>query len=276
MNLNIRVLIVDENRENADELARALMPHLTFIGHDTVCSIQEALDAHIASPYDICFVSSRFQGEKIAGFLRDIKKLYSQTLERLCIFIQFHPALAPDYDCKPMEAIGFNTVISKELEKPDIKKLKEALKEIIEFNLISEKISDIDSTTKLILQEIDRVSNDRKRGVGTKFNTIALDFAANLVEFDPRIMEKYFEKLVDQSADAKAPRVTRVRIPAKVLKRNLPKLLEDKYQGASSRVWKKLLNKYGISEGDQSVQPDTDQSSEGSEKAPEEEIIKES
>lgn len=248
LNFNIKLLIIEPDKEHSHQFISRLQEAVPILGHDYASSIQSALEAHIAQSYDLCLVSQAYPNKEISIFLRDIQKLYSQDRQRLCPFIQYCAVLPKGFDPKESLQIGFSSVISEKLEQCDIDNIKTAIEDVAFVNQLNEHMNDVDWTMKMILKEVDRVSRERKRGREVEFNKIPLHFAADLVEFDPRVLSKYFETLSEQTEKRNKPGPSLVKIPAKVLERNLPKLLEDRYSGASSRVWNKLLKKYGLPE----------------------------
>lgn len=248
MDLNIRLLILDRNPEHAEELAKGIMPIIPFIHHEVLSTIQEALEAHLDNPFNISLVTSSIAEQEVNAFIRDMQKLYTQSQDRLCAFIKIMPVIPDKYNSIPDIQLGFATICSEKFDEKDQKNLHNALKDFNNFKQLNENISDIEWTMKMILAEVDRVSSDRARGRETKFNTIAIDFASDLVEFDSKVMDSYFDCLTEQTINLPPRKSQHVKIPKNVLKKSLPKLVEDRYTGASSRVWRKLVNKFGTGE----------------------------
>ncbi len=246
MSLNIRLLILDIVPAHAKELADKLKPVISFVHFQTVTNIQEALEAHLENPYSLCVMTPAISDQDAEMFLKDMKKLYTQNQDNLCAFIKISPTLPANFNLYKDNPLGYATIISEKLDQNEQKKIKNAMQEFSRFKKVNEGLSDIEWTMNMILAEVDKVSNDRKRGRNTKFNTIAIDFAADLVEFDTQIMDKYFECMTDRAMNKKPGKVQSVKIPKDILKKNLPKLVEDKYSGASSRVWDKLVDKFGV------------------------------
>ena len=248
MDLNIRLLILDLNQEHAAGIAEKLQSIIPFVTYETCHSVEDALQAHLENPFQICILTASIRESDAEIFLKDMQKLYATNHDKLCTFISVKPDLPPNFDLAPSLAMGLSTVVSENFDKSDHEKLKNSLQEYLHFKKISENIGDLDWTMKLVLAEVDRVSNERKRGRETKFNTIASDFVSNMVEFDAKVLSKYFDALSEETEKSSPQQAQYIRIPKEVLSRKLPKLLESRYTGASSRVWKKLLDKYGVKE----------------------------
>lgn len=248
MDYNIKLLVLDPDPTHAEELAQKFMPVVPFFSHKVVISIQDALEEHLASPFEVCLISSNLDPAVAELFLSDMRVLYSKSREKICAFIGVHQELPENFDMNAAIVAGYNTVVSENFDAKDREKITIALGEFMHLKQVDEHISDVEWTMKMLLAEVDRVSIDRRRGRESKFNMIASDFAANIVEFDAKILDKYFEELTEQTEKAVPGKAQIVRIPKDVLQKNLPKLMNDRYSGASRRVWKKLLKRYGVSE----------------------------
>jgi hypothetical protein len=245
MNLNIRLLILDTDEKHAEVLAKKFMTIVPFIHHEVVGNIQHALEAHLDNPFNVSLITSSIRDEDKTVFVKDMQKFYTQSMDKLCAFIGVLTHLPVTFKMEDYKKLGYSTVISEHFDVQDQENLKGAMGEFSRFKKMNEHISDIEWTMKMILAEVDRVSSDRKRGRDTKFNKIAINFASDLVEFDTKIMDRYFDCLTEHTGKLEGKKSTQIRIPKSVLKKSLPKLVEDRYTGASSRVWDKLVQKFG-------------------------------
>ncbi|MCO6429689.1 MAG: hypothetical protein J5J00_02430 [Deltaproteobacteria bacterium] len=251
--LSFRLLLMHEDRARAAELAKELSNFIPFMGHDIVTNEQAALESHLHNPYDICIVSPAFPDAKMEVLIRDLSQLYAQKYGRMCRFVRYSAEPPSEGALNSASTAGFDCVVSALFDAQDRKRLEELGSEMRRAAEIQEYTRDLDCTMQRILSEVDRVARDRKRGRQTSFNTVSIDFVSDLVEFEPAVFEKYLNSLCNQAEKAEAAKYSKVKIPAAVLKKNLPKLFEDRYAGPSSRVWKKLLKKYGIPAADEAT-----------------------
>jgi hypothetical protein len=56
---------------------------------------------------------------------------------------------------------------------------------------------------------------------------------------------QYFEKLAITASNTEPRGFQRIKVSSALLKKELPRLLEDRYVGVSRRVWNKLSKKLG-------------------------------
>jgi hypothetical protein len=162
-----------------------------------------------------------------------------------------------DFDPMTYKNIGFHGVISMLGTHADREELRESLKDWRYEEEINKRSVDVDSALNLVLSQVDRIARDLKRGVKNKFDSLPFDFINTQTDFDDELQNRYFSKLEKKTSISEPENAKGIQIPDVILKKNLPKLLGNKYSGTSQRVWKMLLKKHGVKDDPQDIDPKT-------------------
>ncbi|MEZ4752765.1 MAG: hypothetical protein R3A13_00400 [Bdellovibrionota bacterium] len=95
-----------------------------------------------------------------------------------------------------------------------------------------------------MLDEIDAAAQDIHRGAKPALNKVTNVLVELNTEFHFRYM-KYFEALTECTLLRNATPPKKLKVPDKILKKNLPELTDESYVGVSRRVWNKLVDIHG-------------------------------
>ena len=250
MGADLVTLIVDATSANAEALANAYRPDIDFGECDFANSTHHAIQSHLQTYYKLCLVSAHFSQDDLKSFFDDVNKIERKDV---CVFVQVREALEPDFDRASLIDQGFTTVISRAGTYKDKEALKAAIKVHLREFEVARRTIDVNSAIRLLLAEVHRVSEDRRRGRESTFNTLTMDFISMQTEFDAEILNKYYEALIKQCEEAKPVKVAKVKIPKKLLDKKLPNLTDESYIGVSSRVWDKIVKIHGVTEDGTSV-----------------------
>lgn len=240
----LAMLFVDDNPKAIEAFVQRLTPIVGAGAYDTALNMQSALDAHINHAYQLCFINNNFDRNQVSVFLNDLKKVYLERKKPSLFYQLWNNKITP-MQVDIARGLGFTDAISREVDKRDSAMLAKSADQVVAELEVAVFNQEIDTNMERILDELDRVARDRKRGRSTRFNTISANFVTDKTGIDHRILEKYFETLGRLSESRSSPLATYVRIPENILKKNLPELTADGYIGQSSRVWEKLLKKHG-------------------------------
>lgn len=239
----IKTLVVDTVPASASQLYEVLKPDLVLSECEQVSSLFDAVRAISDSFFGICLICDAYKPEDLKAFFGDVLKL---DRGKNCLFVQVRESLASQFDRSSLSAIGFRTVISRKGHADDRRSIIEAYKAMGHSVEVRKRVNDVDTTMGLLLDEVDRISEDRKRGRSSKFNTISPDFIADQTSFDTEVMESYYQKLTEVAETVAPQEYQGVEVPDAILKKNLPHLSKDNYSGVSTRVWAKLKKKFGV------------------------------
>jgi len=244
----IATLIVDASSAEAEAqaLRKSLAPEFAFTSVDFTNSILKALQSLCETDYHVCFISEKFPKVELEGFFRDAASLNKRTA---CVFVQVRESVEGAFDRTSLRQLGFTTVISRAGTRSDKQVLKDALQEFLHAREVEKRVTTIDRSLKLVLEEIDRVSRERKRGQNKIYGGIVAEFIEGQTHFDEQVLQEYYEKLASQADQRPPAEASKINVPEAVLARKLPKLEQGKYTGVSHRVWNKLLRHHGVEEG---------------------------
>lgn len=247
-----------------EEIQTAYSSEFEFDELDFVNTVHKAIQAHMGSDFNVCFVGERFNTTELQSFFTDFKKLKK---ENTCIFVQVRDKVDLDFDRDSLHAIGFETVISKIADHRDKTALWAALKKIIDRKEHLDTLGKLDSIIDNLTEEIDKVALERKRGAKVRLSTIYASYLRDSAGKFKGLADEFYQRLVGTTEDSTPFETTTVTIPDKVLAKNLPHLKKDTYKGQSHRVWEKLLSKHGS--GDKSKpevqEPEDSETSESEE-----------
>ncbi len=235
----------DKHGEYAKRFYDVYGDEYTFNDVEYTSTLHKAIQSLDEKPYDLCVVSDSFKDEEVETFFADFGKI-NQTGS--CIFVYVPDLIPDDFDSEKYLRMGFHGVISLQGNYIDRSILKEALKDWHYEEEINKRCYDVDTALNLVLGELDRLARDRKRGKEKQFSSIPSEFIHLQTEFDDKILNRYYTKLMRKSSEAEPENAKTVQIPEVVLKRELPNLSENTYTGASQRVWKRLLKMHGVKE----------------------------
>ena len=191
----------------------------------------------------MCLIGARYQSE-YESFFRDMKKL---GRDKTCAFVKVRsddPKVPID---KPaaLAAAGFCASISTELVEQDMKALRRALtKEVVRMHE-EQRAEDIPGYVELILKEVDKVARNRQRGVPEDYDKVIASLVRDMMRDESIHKDNFIEALATLAEKCEGFAMSKVDVPENVLQRQLPKLAKTQYSGKSSRVWHKLLSRYG-------------------------------
>ena len=238
-------LIIDQRADLAEALTTALRPEVELDEIDYTSSVHRAIQSHIQVDYNVCFISDKFPIEDLQTFFDDFKKLEKKA-EHACVFIQVKEKIADDFDPEPLKALGFTAFITRKGTFQDKESVREALHDFFHEKEVETRTFNTSKALNVWLGEIDRVARDKRRGKESKMNTIAAEGISRETEYDEEVLKRYYDELEKRTEDAAPEESTHIEVPENVMKRDLPKLEQNKYVGASSRVWNKLLKMHGV------------------------------
>lgn len=239
----IKTLVVDTVSTSSSALLDALKPDLVLTECEQVSSLYKAIRAISESYYGLCLISDSYNIDDLNAFFGDVLKI---DKGKNCLFVQVKDSLTSEFDRTSLKQMGFETIISRKGHAEDKRSILDAYREKVHGVEVRKRVVDVTDTLGLLLEEVDRVSEERRRGKDTKFNNIATDFVADQVSFDTEVLDSYYNKLTEVSETVEPEEYKGVKIPEEVLKKNLPHLSENTYVGASHRVWKKVKKKFGV------------------------------
>lgn len=240
--LILRGLFIDKATDSPDAMSSVWSPDVRFNVLDVCDSFHKALQKNFSETYDVCVVSDDFTVKDISAFINDIKKLEHG---KDCIFVQLRSKIEADSDRLALNDVGIDSIISRSLDEADKEAFQKALARSMHMAEVQEKVRELTPAINLMVKEIDEVARDRKRGVNRSLSTIAGDLVKMAFEFSDNVIDGYVESLSEQTKNAEPETSSKITVPDKILKKKLPKLTEESYHGQSSRVWKKLLKKFG-------------------------------
>lgn len=233
-------LFVDSSKEGIFTLQQGLLPELQFSTSHGTCSLEEAFSRHVSFPYQVCFVSSTL-GEDILTFIKDIQILGRDSS---CVFIQ---VTDQELGVSPQVPYGFKTIISRKTTLEDKEAIYKALNFIPREIEVKRKSLDLQQAAILLLREIDREAQQRKRGRAAPLNKLAQGLISSYTQSDPELLQNYYNALIELTQQAVPAEPSALVLPEGILDRDLPGLGSDGYSGVSHRVWEMLLDKFGES-----------------------------
>jgi hypothetical protein len=244
MSCDFTALVIDRKAEKAEELRKVLEPEFQFTSVEHTNSLLKAVQSHEEAEYKICLISETFPIDDLRIFFSDIKHLHRDLS---CVFVVVKENLSEGPDEKSLQDIGVNLVISNKGTPKDKQALDNVVCDFFEKEELKKKVFNVNDTMDLLLNEIDKVAESKKRSRKKEidFDKLAADFINHQTEFDPKVLEKYYETLTVKSGEAEASIANSLEIPEEVLAKQLPGLENDTYTGISHRVWKKLQKKHG-------------------------------
>jgi hypothetical protein len=261
VNYEILALVVDKNPETASALKKALEPEFMYSTFEQACTITDAFQAHAQKPIQFCIIAPGFKPEELEIFFQDIRTM---GRDKECVFVELQDTLPADGSRPVTINKACVTVITRAGTLQDKEVLKHVLKEHFKGGKIREKLQDVESAMQHALSAIDKAAKDRRRGSKKPIDKTMIDFVRDQTNFDEKVLEGFYNKLADKTGTTKAPEATKIKIPDKVLKKNLPGLKEDTYDGVSTRVWDKLVKHHGLKDSPPGANAPADPAQEAS------------
>lgn len=240
---SLTAIFVDPNKAGADALRTALESRLAFAAIDVVPSTAKALDACFDQPYDVCFLSEKLPQEALQIFLNDVRKIGHA---KHCCFVQVRKLIDSSMDRSSLGRSGIATIISSGFDELDQAALTKALTHFIRTKEVEGRGMDIEENMAGLLRGLDLAADAARRGRNDGPRNVQAELMNMNAGFDAALLERYFEALTESTAEAAPETTLRLEVPAKVLKKSLPKLSKDRYAGASSRVSQRLKKKFGV------------------------------
>lgn len=242
MSEDLVVLFVGKDLDMAAKLTKIYGEEFHFTDCDYTNRLHKAIQSLREVDYNLCIITDSFPEEESKSFFADYDKL--DIIER-CVFVQVRKVVEREVDRYSLSDLGFDTIISEIGNHADRKTLRIALKEYFCKRAAKKDKVQIKNALDMVLDRIDNVARERKRGRDSKLLNTTGDLLLAQSELSEGELEKYFEKLTHKTEIAAPQNVDKVKIPKNVLKRQLPNLSENTYSGASARVWQKLLDRFG-------------------------------
>lgn len=254
--LDVKTLIIAHQAQEATALTRSFLPHIDLVSNDFTTSLRKAMLSFAEEDYEVCFIFDKFSDDDLRAFFKDLNEV--GKLEK-CLVILVRETLPDDFDPAELQKQGFHGVISSRGTHADITTLTSFMKERFLVKEIRRRKFSVKEMVSMLLKDIDRTASDIRRGFSHKLIAIPMDGIEVDVEFNPEILDSYFEQLMVETEGAKPRTIDKLNIPEDVLQRALPGLSKEGYVGASHRVWEFLAERYGIpmsEEGTTSTQED--------------------
>lgn len=244
MSFKISALFIDSRREFPHRFAELLWPDIQFTSFDRVGRVNEAFQKHMMTEFNICFISDKLT-EPLDGFFTDIKTL---GRDRSCVFVRIRSGATPDSEeHAPSQEIesGFQLAVHEQPSAAQHKELKEKLGVVWRKMEIGRRTNDIDGSVDLLMRLIDDAAVQRKRGRSVPLQHGVTSLMRMHAEFDSQIFDEFLNRL-SVSLEKAAPETKRLKsIPLPILKKSLPNLSEEGYLGASNRVFRMLVDRFG-------------------------------
>lgn len=242
MSFNPKSILITPKPGLAEELVLAYLPELLLNGIEIASSPHAALQNFMELPIDLCLISDSFKPDDYKAIVNDVKRLEQH---KACIFVVVaHVGKLPT-DRSSLKQFGVDTIITTAGTPEDKAAITGVLKEKLYAWELQRRLEDCSTGLGLLTKDVERIARERKRGKLALFNTSVSDFLRSNIRFAPEVEERYFEVLFNKLENAEPFTASAVDVPQEILDRDLPKLGKTRYHGASSRVWERLLQKFG-------------------------------
>lgn len=244
MAYKITALFVDSRREFPHQFSEMLWPQIQFSEFDRVGRISEAFQQHLSHEFNMCFISDRL-GENLDDFFVDIAKL---GRNKTCIFVKVD-SKTPAGEAAIASESGFHLAVHEQMTEEDHKALQGVLGVIWHKVEVDRRSDDLDGLVNVLMRVVDEAAISSRRGHPCKLQHGATSLVRMHAEFDTSILDAFMQRLSACTEEAEPVRKTLKSIPLPLLNRKikLPALTEEGYQGASSRVFSMLVDKFGES-----------------------------
>lgn len=238
---SLSCLLVSEFEFPEEKLREALAPDFAIEEFDYAGSPSEAFQSLLNSSFNLCLMSTRSK-EELDAFFSDMRTL---GRDKTCAFVKVLPPSSVREDQMHFSSDGFCACISTDLSALDVAELRRALVEEISRMRKEQRSEDIPACVDLALKEVDEAARKRQRGLKASFDRVIASLVRDMMGISKEKSDVFVDTLSNKAESSAAFTATKVDVPEHVLERKLPKLEKTKYTGSSSRVWKKLLNRYG-------------------------------
>lgn len=236
-----KALLVD-NDIGAKTLLEPLLKSFGLGEIELAQNFNETLQSHLSNDFEFCFISDVFPSDAVKIFFSDYQKMEKDFP---CVFVQLRDTVGANVDRSSLRDFGFTSIISRSVNDSDLRALEAALRERGDIKEIQTKVGNVDLALKKVLKDIDECASEKRRGKEVTLHSIAVDFIGKEASFNDTVHSKYINKLARETSASK-PQATVLTIPDDVLSKNAPGLTREAYTGASKRVWKRLLKRFGI------------------------------
>lgn len=233
-------LIIDKSAERVQQLATALRPEIVLENVDAVDSIFNAVQGMLNGDYHLCFFESAIPESELEVLVRDVRSMQGKGP---VLFVEVHDEITPAKAPEILAKLEIAASIPRGLSEAQRRELLKVIFEFYEGPM--RKQGSVAKFTAMILNEVDRVAYSKKRGVKTAVRGFVADHLRSLAEQDLTVKQGYFAKLEESVGKLGSPLSTELEIPEHMLKRKLPQLKKDAYQGVSHRAFKRLSKKFG-------------------------------
>ena len=241
--MEIKALFVNPNTTSCTELIKSAAPEVVMSEQKFIKTLRMAIQTIEQKDFNVIFISESFPADDLNAFLKDLKLLDKQQLA----IVQTRQALTDDFDPKPILDLGFNAVVSYKgthRDKEQLLALEAIIKEKQQF---FERVVDVRSAVRLLLNELENSIKNKVRGRDYKYNGIATQHINRETVDMEALLEEYHSALANQSDDRKESVIRKLDLPDKVVQK-FPGAEKDSYTGVSIRVWDKLAKKFGVKE----------------------------
>jgi hypothetical protein len=249
MILDARGIIIDNRPERAAELKQRLGSVITFSDYLSVRSPREGMEVLAEQYFEVCFISAEFTSEDVNSLLFDLSRLKQESP---VVVVQVRDDLRANEVREDLAGSRFATVITRHITEQDSVALLRVLNQLVQKREVKRRCQESYVMMDLALREIDRVAKDIKRGKKRKLTRSA--FVSSLqecIEFNPAVLESYFDQLEKQLEKSVPAKDVTVIIPQRLFDLDLPGLSNGTYEGQSLRVWEMLAQKFGVPKGSQ-------------------------
>jgi hypothetical protein len=247
MILETRGIIVDKRPEKAAELKQRLESVVAFSDYLSVRSPREGLEVLAEQYFEVCFISAEFTSEDINSLIFDLSRLKQESP---VVLVQVRDDLRANEVREDLAGSRFGTVITRHMTEQDSVALLRVLQPLVQKREVNRRCQESYTMMDLALREIDRVAKDLKRGKKRKLTRSAFTSSMQeCLDFNPAVVESYFEQLEKQVEKSVPSREVTVVIPQRLFDMDLPGLSNGTYEGQSLRVWEMLVEKFGIPKG---------------------------
>jgi hypothetical protein len=243
MSFKLTALFVDSRREFPHNFAETLWPDIQFTNYDRVARLSDAVQKHLKADFNVCFITQD-PNQQLTDFFTDISKL-GRKLD--CVFVQLLPGSMSATEANvltPPCVPGFDIAIHEQISKIEYHALKDSLGIIWHKMEVGRRTQDLDSSVKLLMRLIDDASLQRKRGKVMRLQHGVTSLMRMHAEFDPTIFDSFLHRLTDSFGNATPEKKALLKIPLPLLKKSLPGLSEQGYQGVSNRVFRLLSDRF--------------------------------
>lgn len=240
--LHLKVLIIDNNSDQAEDLVEQLQPEVCPDDCVFVSSFPKALEILVQDTFNAIFISDSLNPEGLEHFLNDIKNLKEKNSISL---INIQTPRQDGDKTKENASKIFDATISRTPSHTERKNLRAFMQHQYELAQEREKIGEVADAVDHILSQVDDAAIARKRGADQPLTSVHRDYVASYARISEKIMEKFVDTLTEQAEKRAPTKVPKIAVSEKMLKRKPPKLSATGYSGVSTRVWDKLSNKLG-------------------------------